>query len=284
MQNSKKTFSHRENIVCPVSGSVSPSPCGSQHVLLYIYQPVKVAAYLCCIMLFITFSSCSPTKQQVYFQNLQKDTTLRNIITPAYELKIRKSDLLGITVASLSPDVAFYNAPQNAVGPLNGYFVDDKGNISFVKLGAIHVEGMTRKDLKDSLERALVPYLKDAIVSVGFLNRHVTMLGGVSPQILQLANDNMTILDALAASGDIGDKGKMDNILVIRDTGNAKIFKRLNLKDNSIFYSPYFYLQPNDIVYVEPAKIKTKLSAPQLISYITTGISLVFLILNALKL
>lgn len=235
-------------------------------------------------MLVIFFSSCSPTKKQVYFQNLQKDTTIRNIVTPAYELKIQKNDLLGITVASLSPDVAFYNAPQNTAGSVNGYQVDNNGNITFVKLGSLHVEGMTRKALKDTLEKELVPWLKDVVVSVAFLNRHVTMLGGITPQVIPLSNDNMTILDALATSGDIGDKGKMDNILVIRDTGNAKVFKRLNLKDNSIFYSPYYYLQPNDIVYVEPVTVKTKLTAPQILSYVTAGLSLIFLILNTLKL
>lgn len=283
MQNSKKTFSLREHNVHPVSNYVFPLSCGSNY-LLFIFTSIKIAAWLWCIMLVIFFSSCSPTKKQVYFQNLQKDTTIRNIVTPAYELKIQKNDLLGITVASLSPDVAFYNAPQNTAGSVNGYQVDNNGNITFVKLGSLHVEGMTRKALKDTLEKELVPWLKDVVVSVAFLNRHVTMLGGITPQVIPLSNDNMTILDALATSGDIGDKGKMDNILVIRDTGNAKVFKRLNLKDNSIFYSPYYYLQPNDIVYVEPVTVKTKLTAPQILSYVTAGLSLIFLILNTLKL
>ena len=233
----------------------------------------------------MTSFSCSTTKQPVYFQNLKNDTTLHNIVTPSYELKIQKNDLLGITVASLSPDVAFYNSQQGGAGTNSaGYPVDENGNITFVKLGTLHVEGITRKALKDTLEKALIPYLKDVVVTVSFLNRHVTMMGGISPQVLPLANDNMTILDALAASGDISEKGRIDNVLIIRDKGDAKEFKRLNLGDNSIFYSPYFYLQPNDIVYVEPAKIKTKLTAPQLISYITAGMSLIFLILNALKL
>ena len=91
-------------------------------------------------------------------------------------------------------------------------------------------------------------------MSVGFLNRHITMMGAVSPQVLPILNDNMTLLDALASSGDIGAKGRPDNILVIREKDNTKEFKRLNLTDKSIFYSPYFYLQPNDIVYVEPVK------------------------------
>ena len=110
------------------------------------------------------------------------------------------------------------------------------------------------------------------------------MLGGVSSQVLPITVDHMTILDALAASGDIEMRGKIDNVLVIRDRDSSREFKRLNLKDNSIFYSSFFYLQPNDIVYVEPAKIKTPLTATQIISYITTAISLLILISNTVKL
>jgi polysaccharide export outer membrane protein len=231
---------------------------------------------------FLMFSSCTSTKKSIYFKNLQKDTTLRNLASKNYEPTIQKHDLLGIAVASLSPDNALYNAPQNTLGPLNGYLVDTNGNIPFVKIGILHVEGMTRKELKDTLEKQLIPYLKDAVVSVGFLNRHVTMLGGISPQVLLMPGDNMTILDALAGSGDIGEKGRIDNVLVIREKDDAKEFKRLNLADNSIFYSPYFYLQPNDIIYVEPLEVKKKITVLQVVSYITTGISLVFLIINRL--
>ena len=219
----------------------------------------------------------------MYFKNLQKDTTLKNIVTRNYDLKIQKNDFLSITVSSLSPDVSFYNAPQNTSGSVNGYQVDTLGNIIFVKLGVLHVEGMTRKDLKDTLEKALVPYLKEAVVSIGFLNRHITMLGAITPQVLQMTTDNMTLLDALAGSGDIGNKGRTDNVLIIRETNGAKVFKRLNLEDNSIFYSPYFYLQPNDIVYVESAKIKAKLTATQVISYVTTLISLFVILKTVIK-
>jgi len=290
MQNSKKTIFRREGAVLLLSRLYSF--LRSEQMVSSISLKRK---YHCILSLAILLgaASCSPAKKNVYFRNLQRDTTLHNIVTPNFELKIRKGDLLGISVASLSPDVAFYNAAQGSSSgssngaSANGYPVDENGNISFVKLGTMHVEGMTRKELKDTLEKGLIPYLKEGIVTVSFQNRHVTMLGGIGSQVLPMAGDNMTILDAMAASGDIGDKGRIDNVLVIRDTGStgsAKVFKRLNLEDNSIFSSPYYYLQPNDIVYVEPARVKTPLSTPQVITYITSGISLIFLIVNALKL
>ncbi len=234
----------------------------------------------CLLFLLTLLSACTSTKKTIYFQDIQKDTTLTNLVSKNFEPKIQKADLLSITVASLSPEnTAIYNAPQNAEGPLTGYLVDENGNIDFIKLGAIHVEGMTRKELKMELEKDLVPYLAQTVVAVGFLNRHVTMMGAVSPQVLPMPNDNMTIFDALAASGDIGAKGRTDNVLVIREKDNSKEFKRLNLTDKSIFYSPYFYMQPNDIIYVEPVKIKTD-NTTRIISYVTAGISFVLILFD----
>ena len=232
------------------------------------------------LFIMIILHSCSTSKKTIYFQDLPKDTTLNHLVTKDFEPKIQKGDLLGIIVASLSPEnTLLYNAPPNTQGIVSGYLVDENGNISYLKLGIIHAEGMTRKELKDTLEKALIPYLSQTVVSVGFLNRHVTMMGAVSSQVLPMPNDNMTLLDALAASGDIADKGRTDNILVIREKGNSKEFKRLNLTDKSIFYSPYFYLQPNDIVYVEPVKRKQD-NTLRIISYATSGISILIFLLD----
>ena len=232
------------------------------------------------LLLALTIFSCTNTKNTAYFQNIPKDTTLNNLVSKNFEPKIRVGDMLGITVSSLSPEnTAIYNAPQNAEGTLLGYEVDSSGNIEFIKLGTLHVAGMTRKELKEKLQKDLAPYLAQCVVAVGFLNRHVTMMGAVSPQILPLPNDKMTILEALAASGDIGDKGKADNVLVIRDKGSSKEFKRLNLTDESVFYSPYFYLQPDDIVYVEPVKKKAE-NTTRVIGYVTSGLSLLIFIID----
>jgi polysaccharide export outer membrane protein len=234
-------------------------------------------------VIFLTLlSSCTSSKKMTYFQDIPGDTTLTNLVSKDFELKIQKGDLLAITISSLSPEnTAIYNAPQNAEGPLTGYLVDQDGNIQFIKLGTIHVEGMTRKELKSKLEKDLVPYLAQAVAAVGFLNRHVTLMGAVSPQVLPMPGDNMTLLDALAASGDIGEKGRTDNVLVIREKDNSKEFKRLNLTDKSIFYSPYFYLKPNDIVYVEPMKKKQD-NTLRIVSYITSGLSIAIFIIDRL--
>ena len=285
MQNSKTAISPKEH-------------CNPY----YVRQPrafAIMARYVCLLLIIIVLYSCSTTKNQVYFKDLPRDTILQNVVTPDYQIRIRTGDALNISVNSLSPDVGFYNtapsgstsiatgnAPSSGTGLPSGasqssaaYLVDGNGNIEFPKLGLIHVAGMTRQELKDSLQHQLVPYLKESVVTVTFQNRHVTMIGGVNTAVLPLS-DNMTLLDALAASGDIGEKGRIDNILVIRDTAGAKSFKRLSLKDHSIFSSPYFYMRPDDVVYVEPQTPKTPLSPIQVVSLVTGAASVLTILIT----
>jgi polysaccharide export outer membrane protein len=236
-------------------------------------------AILFCFVTLLFFSSCTTVKNTTYFQGIKNDTTLTNLVSKDFEPKIQKGDLLSITVASLSPEnTAIYNAPQNIEGTATGYLVDKNGNINFFKLDTLHVEGMTRKELKEALEKDLTPYLAQTVVAVGFLNRHVTMIGALS-QVLPMPNDHMTILDALATGGDIGERGMTNDVLVIREKDNGKEFKKLDLTDESIFHSPYFYLQPNDIIYIKPVKKKTE-NTTRIISYVTAGITFVFFIID----
>ena len=233
----------------------------------------------------VLMSSCNTMKNTNYFQGIKGDTTLTNLVSKNFEPKIQKGDLLSITVSSLSPEnTVLYNAPPNAEAAVPGFLVDSSGNISFFKLGSIHVAGMTRSELKEQLQKELVPYLAQTVVAVGFLNRHVTLLGGgISSQVLPIPNDNMTLLDAIASAGDIGEKGRKEEVMVIREEGNSRVFKKLDLTNESVFYSPYFYLQPNDIIYVKPEqKKKQNISATQIISYVTTAISLYLLIFTRL--
>ncbi len=239
--------------------------------------------FLLLIALTASVTSCSTAKQTAYFQDLPNDTVLTNLMTKDFETKIQSGDLLTINVASLSPEnTQIYNAPQNSIGEKTGYLVDENGNIPFVKLGNLHVAGLTKKELKTKLEKDLTPYLQQNIISIAIINRHITLMGAISPQVLPMTSEKMTILDALASSGDIGFKGKTDNVLVIRENENGKEFKRLDLTDKSIFYSPYFYMQPNDIVYVEPVKDKSN-RTPQIISWITTGITFTIFIIDRIS-
>lgn len=249
--------------------------------------------YFFLIFLFATFNSCTPVKNVVYFQNLQKDTVLHAFVDKDFQLKIRKQDLLGITIVSPAPDITLFNAPQASssgsasnAAPSGGYLVDDNGDIVIYKIGTVHVEGLTRNELKLKLQKALFPYLNESIVTVRFLNNRVTMLGEfVKPGIVLMPNEQISLLEAIGLSGDLTFTGRRDNILVIRETASGKQFKRLNLSDNSIFYSPYYYLKPDDIVYVEPTKYKLNNTAQnqQIVSYVLSGVSILITIFSLLR-
>lgn len=243
------------------------------------------------------FTSCVPEKNLVYFQNLQKDTELHNVADNNIELKIRKNDMLYIGITSPDPvSTLVFNTPQGPVtssaqpGSIGnntiGYLVDKNGNIILYKLGVIHVEGLTREELKLRLQRELTPYLKDVVVTVRFLSNHVTILGEVSkPQVITMTTEKLSLLEAIGITGDVTITGRKDNILLIRETAAGKQFKRLNLTDNSLFNSPFYYLKPDDIVYVEPTKVKIRNSGntPQTIGYLLTGISIIITLLLNLR-
>ncbi len=242
----------------------------------------------------VFLGSCTPVKNVVYFQNLQKDTTLHTFVNPNMELKIRKNDLLGINVISPDPvSTPLFNGVQSSAapsstggGPSGGYLVDNDGNIVIYKLGIVHVEGLTRSELKNRLQKDLSPYLKDAVVTIRFLNNHVTLLGEVGrPGIVSMPNEQIPLLEAIGLSGDLTITGRRDNILVVRETATGKQLKRLNLNDNSIFYSPFYYLKPDDVVYIEPNRIKINSSSQttQIVSYALSGLSIFITLLAYLR-
>lgn len=235
------------------------------------------------ICIFFLLNSCTPVKNVVYFQNLQKDTTLHNLVNNNLELKIRKNDLLSISIVAAAEDMALFNGPQGT----GGYLVDNNGNIVMYKLGNVHVESLTRGELKYLLQKDLAPYLINPVITIRNLSNHVTILGEVSkPQVLSLPNEQMTLLDAIGQSGDLTMTGRRDNVLVIRETPDGKQFKRINLSDNSIFYSPFYYLKPDDVVYVEPTKLKIKAgntNTQQTVSYAFSAFSILITIFSLLR-
>lgn len=194
---------------------------------------------------------------------------LDGIVVP--EPTIQKGELLSITVFSDNPEAtALYNQMQTSTGAIGtsstdgtnsgggrGYLVDIQGNFLFHSLGPVHAEGLTKTQLKTLLEQKLDTFLKHPYVDIRFLNKRVTMLGEVSkPGIINIPEDRLTILDALALSGDITVFGRRDNILVVREENNKRTTARLNIKDAGIYKSPYFNLHSGDLVYIEPIRKK----------------------------
>jgi polysaccharide export outer membrane protein len=215
------------------------------------------------LLISFAFSSCKVETATAYFHTLNRDTTTKKFVDSSIESKIVINDVLSINISSLNRNEdLFYNSIATesitsgaSTSTKQGYNVDLQGNVQIHNIGKVHAAGLTRKQLKDSLELELAPFLKDPIVTIGFLNRRITVLGEViRPQVLELDQEQIPLLDVLALSGDVTQDALKNDILIIRTTPNGKVFKHLNLEDGSLFgkNSNWYYIQSGDIVYVEP--------------------------------
>jgi len=240
------------------------------------------------------FSSCTTTKHSEYFKTLQgKDTTIQGTIPNNYESRIVAGDRLAITVSSLNPteDILFNSTAniQSGISPEGGSagnLVLPDGTVFLHRLGSVPAAGLTRRLFAKKLEEKLTPYLKDPIVQVSYVNHKVTIIGEVGkPSIISMPEEQIPLLDALVSSGDLNSTARRTDITIIRDEGDHKTVKHVNLEDNSIFTSPYYYVKPNDIILVNAdlektvkdekrAKLQTSLSLT------ATVVSLVLVILS----
>ncbi|WP_461492070.1 polysaccharide biosynthesis/export family protein [Pontibacter sp. HJ8] len=139
-----------------------------------------------------------------------------------------------------------------------GYLVDTRGTIDFPVLGNMQVNALTTEQVRDTILLKVREYVQDPIVKVRLQNFRFTMMGETGPSVVEVPADNeeVNLLEGLAMAGGISIYGKMNNVLVIREQNGERTMARLNLNNKETLYSPYFYLQQNDIVYVEPDKAK----------------------------
>lgn len=218
----------------------------------------------------LVLSSCSK-RNLTYFSDLPQQAVYIENIETAPILQIKPDDLLRITVNSLNPEanalfnrgvIPTYNTTTeggNEITSLQvqGYLVNKEGFIDFPILGKIEVGGLTKEEAKAKLVAQLSEYLKDPTVNIRFLNYQVTVIGEVNrPSVLTIESEQINILEALGMAGDMTPFGKRQSVLVIRETGGKRIMARVNINNKEAINSPYFYLQQNDVVYVEPTKAR----------------------------
>lgn len=181
-------------------------------------------------------------------------------------IRIQVDDILKIRVYSVDPEaVVPFNIGQNI--SQNGdvitdkdsdYLVDKQGNISFPVLGNISLVGLTTIEAREAIKKILTQYIKDPIVTLRLKNFKISVLGEVKlPQTFIVEDEEITILQALSMVGDFSNYANRGSVLIIREDNGKQVFARLNLHSRDIFKSPYFYLQQNDVIYVEPIKERT---------------------------
>lgn len=231
------------------------------------------------LLVLFLFTSCASTKNIAYFQNISdgvKDTSETGTSTPGNPV-IRPDDILLITVTGANPTAALpfnqgttsLNTPtyigatstaESVYGRASdtrlGYLVAADGTINFPVLGRLNLEDKTLIGAQDTLQQLLKPYLEDPLVNIRFLNYKITVLGEVArPGTYTIPNQQVNLLQALGMAGDMTIFGKRVNVLVIREKDGERQYGRINLNDSrSLFESPFYHLQQNDVVYVQPRR------------------------------
>lgn len=252
---------------------------------LYIYVPaVKSVQYsLASVTLFFVLSSCTSYKKIPYFQDLNRSQVTSESINNYSSLTIQPLDQLSLTVQSLNPEASsvFNNNLQNAgTTPTNtnyGYTVDKFGEVKLPLVGNMKVSGLTNSEFAQQLQQKLLTFLKEPTVTVNILNFKVAVLGDVMrPNIYTSPSERLTITEALSLAGDLNVTAKRDDITLVRERDGKREYIPIDLTSKKLFQSPYFYMKNNDLLFVQPSKLK--------LANVDTGYRNASLIISALSL
>ncbi|MBQ1859204.1 MAG: polysaccharide export protein [Paludibacteraceae bacterium] len=245
-------------------------------------------------------AGCVTQKKMTYLQTA--DASIADSInahyTPQTELIIRNGDAMTIFVSALDKEaVAPYNLPtvvyntpgSNSVQTtpmLQYYTVDEEGNIEMPVLGKIHVAGLKRTEVETHIKSLLESQVLNPMVQVQLVNARVSVLGEVNaPGQIPFTKNRMTILDALAAAGDLTVYGQRHDVLVTREVNGKLEMGRVDLRSVELYTSPYYFLQQNDIVYVTPNKVRAVSSTNSglWLSIVSTALSAATVIVTVVK-
>lgn len=224
-----------------------------------------------CLIAIFLLASCQSYKKVPYLQDTEAiERTFQQ--GDLYDAKIMPKDLLTIVVSCTNPELAMPfnltmaspaigNAQGTSQSALQAYLVDNEGKINFPVLGELKVSGLTKKQAEQLIMKNLKPYIKEApIVTVRMVNYKISVLGEVArPGTFTISNEKVNLFEALAMAGDMTVWGIRDNVKLIRENIDGKQeIVTLDLNKADIIFSPYYWLQQNDIIYVTPNKVKAR--------------------------
>lgn len=228
--------------------------------------------FLLLISILLLFTGCMSTKKVVYLQN--KDEVDWSLTRNLYDAKIMPKDILQIQVFTMTPEASEpfnlmkglasqSSSTTNTENSVYNYLVDNQGNIEFPILGTVHLGGLGKNEAEEFLKSQIVPYMSESenvVVHVRMVNYKYAVLGGVnSPGLYTTQNEKVNIFEAIAQAGDLTTFAERDKIFLIRENSDGlKEYHQLNINDASIVSSPYYYIQQNDIIYVEPKKSEAR--------------------------
>jgi polysaccharide export outer membrane protein len=210
-------------------------------------------------LLVLLLSSCATKKDILYFSDLKINDTDAVVLTPT---KIQANDIVSIRITSDNPEVSeMYNMQQSALNTnttgvtLQGYLVSIDGFVTLPVLGKIQVDQLTISELEQKVTDQLKvqKHLTNPLVTARLLNAKFTVLGEVaSPGTYTFTEQNISLLQALGFAGDLTINGKRNDVLLIREENHQKTYVHIDMTSKKWFDSPYYYIKPNDVIYVTP--------------------------------
>lgn len=210
------------------------------------------------LLMMVNLCSCGILKGRIYFKDQQVSVQQLDSLKHFAIQRIQKSDRVNITITSTEPSLmTFLNPFGNASGINNsgnvGYLVDLEGNIEFPLLGQIQVAGLTTKETENLIRSKLAFYYKDLFVNVSLVGK-VYILSGNDGTTINITNERLTILEAIAQNLSKSETNDKSDVWIIREDSGKRYFSKIDLTSKKIFESPFFFLRSNDFIYVMPNK------------------------------
>lgn len=251
-------------------------------------KPLIIIKHSIAIFLLTLFASCTNKNKLIYFNS--KNAMASSEANKNYTPVLKSDDFISVNVMGLDevavkpfnlPVTVYNNAMSgytSGVPSTQGYLIDAEGNIDFPVIGKIKLGGLNRNEATEVLKEKLKQYVNNPTVLIRILNFKVTVLGEVrNPGTFNIPNERITLLEAIGLSGDLNITAVRKNVLVVRDVDGKKTEYRVDLTAKDLFASPVYYLNQNDVVYVQPnrAKINSSVINPANAGIIISAVSLV---------
>jgi len=248
------------------------------------------------LLLLVTLSFSCKTRKDLLYMNDIKDQEVVNFPGPSPEYRIKPDDNLYVNIQTLNPVInQLFNPNQSSTGGssssqtfgspasqfLNGYTVDPAGAITLPVIGVVTVTGKTAIQAQAFIQERAGTYLKDASVQVKVLSFKVTVLGELrSPGVYYNYSSNMTVLEAIGMAGGVTDNAQLSQLILVRRTPTGSKSFRLDLSEKRLLSSEAYYLQPNDVIYVNADKLKNiRLTTPTY-SFVLSAITTIMVLLQ----
>ena len=254
----------------------------NQEYLMHYSRKFKISLtyVLLGLLAAIFLNGCVPFRKTLLLRD--KNSKYQDTIPSSIaQYKLQANDIISIQISSFNAQVSdFYNLKND--GGVGGFLVKKNGYVNIPMMDSMYVIGITVADLEKTVTEIMKSQIKEPYVVVRLVNFKVIFLGEVgTPGVISVKDNSISILEALAMAGDMSDLGNNTQVKLVRKLENgSNLIVKLDLTSKDIISSPYYFLHPNDIVYIEPLRVKSFRSNFQSVSALLSVVTLILVITN----